>query len=65
MGAACHAVLGLSHFSDARHLTAQAGLLVAMIATSTAAYLLLAWIFRCGELSEVFLLLRRGKAGAV
>jgi putative peptidoglycan lipid II flippase len=65
MGAACYAVLGLSHFSDARHLTAQAALLVAMIATSTAAYLLLAWIFRCGELSELFLLLRRGKVGAV
>lgn len=64
MGAACYAVLGLSHFSDARHLTAQAGLLAAMIGASTAAYLLLAWIFRCGELSELFLLLRRGKVGA-
>jgi len=65
MGAACYATLGLWHFSDAQHLAGQAGLLAAIIAASTAAYLLLAWIFGCGELSEVFLLLRRGKVRTV
>jgi putative peptidoglycan lipid II flippase len=64
MGVACYAALGLSHFSAARHLTAQAGLLAAMILASTAAYLLLAWVFRCHELSELFSLLRRAKIPA-
>lgn len=65
MGGACYAALTLSHFSDARHLATQAGLLAAMIAASTAAYLLLAWIFRCGELSELALVLRRRKVRTV
>jgi hypothetical protein len=54
----------VSHFSEARHLTAQAGLLAAMIAASTAVYLALAWVFRCGELRELFSLLRRAKVPA-
>jgi len=65
MGGICYALLGASHFSTARHLGTQAGLLATMIVASTAAYLLLAWIFRCGEISELFLLLRRGKVRAV
>jgi putative peptidoglycan lipid II flippase len=61
MGAVAYAALVLSHFSGARHLLAQAGLLVAMIAASVAAYFGLAWLLRCEELSEVFLLLRRSE----
>jgi hypothetical protein len=64
MGAACYAILGLSHFSATRHLAAQAGLLAGMIVVSTAAYLLLAWVFRCEELRELFSLLRRRKVPA-
>lgn len=64
MGAACYAILGLSHFSEAHHLTAQAGLLAVMIAASAAAYLTLAWVFRCGELAELLLVLRRTKVPA-
>ena len=65
MGIACYAILGASHFSEAGHLTAQAGLLAAVIAASTAAYLVLAWVFRCDELGELLLVLRRGKARTV
>jgi len=65
MGATCYTVLGVSRFSAARHLTAQAGLLAAMIAVSAGAYLVLAWVLRCGELRELFLLLRREKVRAV
>jgi len=59
MGAIAYAALALSHFGDARHVLTQVGLLVMMIAASVAAYFGLAWLLRCEELSEVFLLLRR------
>ena len=59
MGAIAYAALTLSHFGDARHVLTQVGLLVMMIAASVAAYFGLAWLLRCEELSEVFLLLRR------
>lgn len=65
MGGIAYAALALSHFSDARHLLAQAGLLVAMIAASVAAYFGLAWLLRCEEVSEVFLLLRRSEPALV
>jgi hypothetical protein len=48
-----------SGFQSAQHLMRQAGLLVGLIAVSTAAYFGVAWILRCEELSEFLLLLRR------
>jgi putative peptidoglycan lipid II flippase len=59
MGAIAYGALALSRFSEARHLFAQAGLLAAMITVSVGVYFGLAWILRCEELPEVFLLLRR------
>jgi putative peptidoglycan lipid II flippase len=56
------AALQLSHFAGAPHFLVQVGMLAAMILASTAAYFGLAWILRCEELSEFFLLLRRGEA---
>ena len=61
MGAIAYAALVLSHFGDAQQLFAQAGLLAAIIAACVAAYFGLAWLLRCEELPEVFLLLRRSE----
>jgi putative peptidoglycan lipid II flippase len=59
MALVTYAALRLSHFGDAPHLLAQVGMLAAMILGSTAIYFGLAWLLRCEELSEFFLLLRR------
>jgi putative peptidoglycan lipid II flippase len=59
MAAVTYAALHLSHFADATHFLAQAGILAALILASTAIYFGLAWLLRCGELSEFLLLLRR------
>jgi len=53
--------LRVSHFQAARHLIAQAGLLAAVLLASIAVYFGLAWLLRCEELSEFFLLLRRAE----
>ena len=54
-------VAALAFFVAARHLLEQAGLLVGMILVSAATYFGLARLLRCEELSDFFLLLRRGK----
>jgi putative peptidoglycan lipid II flippase len=59
MAAVSYVALRVLHFASARHLLEQAGLLAAAIAASAAAYFALAWLLRCEELSEFFLLLRR------
>jgi hypothetical protein len=43
------------------HLLSRAALLFAMIAVSTGIYFGLAWLLRCEELPELFLLLRRAE----
>jgi hypothetical protein len=53
--------LKYSHFATAEHLLARAALLFAMIAVSTGIYFGLAWVLRCEELPELFLLLRRAE----
>jgi len=45
-------------------VVSQAGLLAAMILGSTAVYFGLAWLLRCEELPELFLLLRRAEPEA-
>lgn len=59
MGLAAYGALRFSHFADSRLLIAQIALLGGAIATAVAAYFALAWLLRCEELGEFFLLLRR------
>jgi putative peptidoglycan lipid II flippase len=61
MAAACFAALRYSDFANVGHVLSQAGLLAAMILGSTAVYFGLAWILKCEELPELFLLLRRAE----
>jgi putative peptidoglycan lipid II flippase len=65
MAGVSYGTLRLSHFVAARHLVEQAGLLAGMILVSTATYFGLARLLRCEELSDFFLLLRRGKPQAL
>jgi putative peptidoglycan lipid II flippase len=65
MAGACFAVLRYSGFANIEHVFSQAGLLAAMIVGSVAIYFGLAWILRCEELPELFLMLRRAEPGAV
>jgi peptidoglycan biosynthesis protein MviN/MurJ (putative lipid II flippase) len=61
MAAVCFAALKYSHFATVEHVLARAALLFAMIAASTAIYFGVAWLLRCEELPELFLLLRRAE----
>ena len=65
MAGACFAALRYSDFANMGHVLSQAGLLTAMILGSIAVYFGLAWILRCEELPELFLMLRRAEPGAV
>jgi putative peptidoglycan lipid II flippase len=62
MALAAYFTLRFSHFSTIDHVVKQAGVLAAMILLAVAVYLALAWLLRCEELSEFWLLLRRAKA---
>jgi putative peptidoglycan lipid II flippase len=61
MALACFAALKYSHFAAVEHLVARAALLFAMIAVSTGIYFGVAWVLRCEELPELFLLLGRAE----
>lgn len=61
MALACFAALKYSHFATREHLLSRAALLFAMIAVSTGIYFGVAWLLRCEELPELFLLLRRAE----
>jgi putative peptidoglycan lipid II flippase len=65
MAGACFAALRYSDFANMGHVLSQAGLLAAMILGSIAVYFGVAWILRCEELPELFLMLRRAEPGAV
>ena len=65
MAGACFGALRYSDFANMGHVLSQAGLLAAMILGSIAVYFGLAWILRCEELPELFLMLRRAEPGAV
>jgi putative peptidoglycan lipid II flippase len=64
MAAVCYGALKLSRFEYAEHFLQQAGLLLAIILMSTAIYFGVAWLLRCEELGEFFLLLRRAERRA-
>ncbi len=59
MAAGCIVVFRFSNFFTLAHFVSRLGWLAAMIAVSVAIYFGLAWILRCEELPELFLLLRR------
>jgi putative peptidoglycan lipid II flippase len=61
MAAACFAALRYSDFANIGHVVSQAGLLAGMILGSVGIYFGLAWILRCEELPELFLMLRRAQ----
>jgi putative peptidoglycan lipid II flippase len=61
MGLAAYAALRFSDFESARTVLMQIGLLAGIIAAAVAAYFALAWLLRCEELGEFFLLLRRSE----
>jgi putative peptidoglycan lipid II flippase len=63
MAAVCYGALKASGFAAAEHFLAQAGLLAAIILVSIGIYFGLAWVLRCEELGEFFLLLRRAERG--
>jgi len=61
MAVVCYGALRFTHFSGAGAFLQQALLLTGIIALSTGIYFGLAWLLRCEELSEFFLLLRRAE----
>jgi hypothetical protein len=61
MAAVCYGALKMTHFAGVSDFLRQAVLLAAVIAVSTGAYFGLAWLVRCEELKEFFLLLRRAE----
>ncbi|MGH9746545.1 MAG: murein biosynthesis integral membrane protein MurJ [Candidatus Acidiferrales bacterium] len=63
MAAVCYEALRISNFAEVSHFLAQVGLLAAIIAASVGIYFGLAWVLRCEELGEFFLLLRRAERG--
>jgi putative peptidoglycan lipid II flippase len=65
MAGACFVALRFSDFANVGHVLSQAGLLAAMIVGSVVVYFGLAWILRCEELPELFLMLRRAQPETV
>jgi len=65
MAAVAYAALVFWRTAAIQHILAQAGALAAMILVSVAAYMALAWVLKCEELSELVLLFRRAQPGAV
>jgi putative peptidoglycan lipid II flippase len=59
MGVAAYSTLRLSHFAQASHVVAQVGMLAGTIGGAVATYFALAWLLRCEEIGEFFLLMRR------
>lgn len=60
-GFAAYTALRFSDFEGARTVIMQIGLLAGIIAAAVAAYFALAWLLRCEELGEFFLLLRKSE----
>jgi putative peptidoglycan lipid II flippase len=65
MAAVSYAGLRFWRTATIHHVLAQAGTLALMIFASVAAYMALAWLLKCEELSELFQLLRRPERDAV
>jgi putative peptidoglycan lipid II flippase len=61
MAVVCYVALRFTHFSGVSDFLGQAAILAGIIAVSSGIYFGLAWLLRCEELSEFFLLLRRAE----
>jgi putative peptidoglycan lipid II flippase len=61
MATVCYAALTVSHFSGVRDFLRQGALLAGIIVASSGVYFGLAWLLRCEELGEFFLLLRQSE----
>jgi putative peptidoglycan lipid II flippase len=59
MSAVCFAAVKYSHLVTLQHFLAKAAWLTGIIVVSVGSYFALAWVLRCEELPELFLLLRR------
>ena len=64
MGAVCYGALVISGFATASDFLRQAASLIGIIIVSSGVYFGLAWLLRCEELGEFFLLLRRAESAA-
>jgi putative peptidoglycan lipid II flippase len=64
MSAVCFAAVKYSHLATLEHFLAKAAWLTGIIAVSAGIYFGLAWVLRCEELPELFLLLRRAEPTA-
>jgi putative peptidoglycan lipid II flippase len=64
MSAVCFAAVRYSHLASLQHFLAKAAWLTGIIAVSVGIYFGLAWVLRCEELPELFLLLRRAEPTA-
>jgi putative peptidoglycan lipid II flippase len=64
MSAVCFAAVRYSHLASLQHFLAKAAWLTGIIAVSVGIYFGLAWVLRCEELPELFLLLRRAEPSA-
>jgi len=62
MGGVCYAGFRVAHLAADRPLLSQIGMVTAVVIASVASYFAAARLLRCEELSEFFLLLRRGEA---
>jgi putative peptidoglycan lipid II flippase len=61
MSAVCFAAVKYSHLATLEHFLAKAAWLTGIVAVSVGIYFGLAWVLRCEELPELFLLLRRAE----
>jgi putative peptidoglycan lipid II flippase len=61
MAVVCYGALRFTHFAGVSDFLGQAAILAGIIAVSSGIYFGLAWLLRCEELSEFFLLLSRAE----
>jgi peptidoglycan biosynthesis protein MviN/MurJ (putative lipid II flippase) len=64
MAMVCYAGLRMSQIDEVGNFLRQAGTLLGIILASAGVYFGLAWVLRCEELGEFFLLLRRAEPDA-
>ena len=64
MAAVAYAGLSYWRAAEIQHVLARAAVLAVMIFVSVAVYTAMAWLLKCEELTELFLLFRRAEPGA-
>jgi hypothetical protein len=64
MAAVAYAGSSYWRAAEIQHVLARAAVLAVMIFVSVAVYTAMAWLLKCEELTELFLLFRRAEPGA-